>query len=157
MDSRHILMTGATGTIGREMVRELLATGEPHVYLLLRAKGRESARERAERLVAELGLAHHLHAHVHIVGGDVTAPLCGVSAGDQGILQERIDTFFHVAAITYLNGSKKACEQINVGGTAEALRLAWQLHHTGRLQRFVYFSTAFTPGSKRKYHSFEDE
>jgi nucleoside-diphosphate-sugar epimerase len=157
MDSRHILITGATGTIGREIVGELLATGEPHLYLLLREKGRESERQRADRLLDGLGPAHHLRSHVHIVSGDVTEPLCGVSAMDQEILQERIDTFFHVAAITYLNGSKKACEQINVGGTAEALRLAWQIHHAGRLKRFVYFSTAFTPGSRRKYHSLEDE
>lgn len=156
-DSRTIFMTGITGTLGKEMLEEILTTSKDQVILLIRRKGQQSHWDRVRKILAPLGLEILLGTRVHAVEGDITEPQFGLQAHDLHALLHRADTFFHIAALTALNGSQEDCERINVGGTREALKLAWLLKREGRLKRFFYFSTAYVAGSRQTYCSLEDE
>jgi long-chain acyl-CoA synthetase len=81
--------------------------------------------------------------------------MCGVAPGDLDMLRAHASVFVHAAAVTHLGDDSSACQRVNLAGTIEALTLAARLR-TGALSRFLYFSTAFAPGSRQRYRSFED-
>jgi thioester reductase-like protein len=91
-----------------------------------------------------------------VLDGDVTLPKLGISEENLSVLRKEVTEFFHVAALTTLNGSKADCETINVGGAKNAVELAWDLKKNGKMKRFFYFSTAYVAGSRQTYRSFED-
>jgi nucleoside-diphosphate-sugar epimerase len=153
--SGDVLITGATGTIGRALLSELLGGDGGRVFLLLRGRDGLSHDERAAQLLQEAGLLHHLGRRVVVVAGDVTERGLGLSERDRALLRG-VEVFYHSAACTLLTGGREECERVNLGGTLEALALARELHRHEGLRRFVYFSTAYSPGSLQNYHSPED-
>jgi len=155
--SRNIFITGITGTLGKEMLKEILTTSNDRVILLIRRKSQWSHWDRARRIMVPMGLDGLLGTRVQVVEGDITEPQFGLKAHDLHLLMHQADTFYHVAALTSLNGSEEDCMRINLGGTREALKLAWLLKREGKLKRFFYFSTAFAAGSRQTYCSLEDE
>lgn len=152
-----LLVTGATGALGKGLVREFLATGDHGLILVIRGKGRLSPLDRARRLLASSGLDGMLGTRVEVLEGDVTRPDLGLGAIDRARLRREVGAFHHVAALTALNGGEESCRRVNVGGTVEALRLARDLSRGGRLERFVHVSTAFVAGSRGAAHVLEDE
>ncbi|WP_169977820.1 SDR family oxidoreductase [Tautonia rosea] len=157
MSDRPLFITGATGALGRRLIHELLDTTDRTLYLLIRRKGRLSTQDRARKLLAPLGLDALVGSRVRAVEGDVTQPGLGLDPADRDRLRREVVEFFHIAALTELNGSQDQCQRINIGGTTEALRVAWDLLEKGRLERHFHFSTAYVPGSLRPYRSLEDE
>lgn len=156
MGQKTLFLTGITGTLGKELIKELLTSTEDHLFVLIRRKQRHSHWDRVRKILIPFGLEHHLGVRVHAVEGDVTEPFLGIADYDLEIIRKRVDTFYHIAALTNLNGSREDCERINVGGTEHALTLARTLRKNGKLERFFYFSTAYSPGSKQTYCSVED-
>jgi NAD(P)-dependent dehydrogenase (short-subunit alcohol dehydrogenase family) len=111
-------VTGATGFIGRHLVRELLDNREGEVFVLVR----ESSLPRMEALVARWGTDR-----VVPVVGDLGADALGV---DPAWIEEhrgRVDHLFHLAAIYDMTADDETNERLNVGGTRNALGLAGAL------------------------------
>ncbi len=154
---KTVFITGVTGTLGKEFVKELLTTTNDRLYLLIRRKRLESHWARMRKILASEGLEVFLGTRVHVLEGDVTLPDMGLTQADLKLLRRDVREFYHIAALTTLNGSEEDCMQVNLGGTQEALRLAWDLRKNGVLERFFYFSTAFVAGSRQTYHAKEDE
>ncbi|RUL83101.1 SDR family oxidoreductase [Tautonia sociabilis] len=155
MSDRPLFITGATGALGRRLVRELVETTDRSLILLVRGRGGVSAADRVGKLLGPV-VAGQIGSRVELLDGDVTRPGFGLSDADRALLRRRAVEFFHVAALTELNGGRQESEQINVGGTTEALRLAWDLLQEGSLERLFYFSTAYVAGSLRRYDAVED-
>jgi len=153
----NIFLTGITGGLGRELLKEILLSTEDCLYVLVRSSKRLSARERMEKILAAKGLLPFLDKRVFIMEGDVTLPCLGLSKQNQETLKKEVTQFFHIAAVTALNGSEEDCMKVNVGGTVEALALAEMFQQEGDLHRFFYFSTAFVAGSRQDYYAIEDE
>ncbi len=156
-EPRNIFMTGATGVLGRGLIREILTTSSDSLYLLVRRQRTRSHWARIRKILAESDLEIYLGTRVHVIEGDVTFPNLGIPEGDREILLKKVTHVFHVAALTTLNASQADCERINLGGTVEVLKFAWDLKKRGRLERFFYFSTAYVAGSRQTYCSQEDE
>ncbi|MBI3306542.1 MAG: SDR family oxidoreductase [Candidatus Omnitrophica bacterium] len=154
---KTIFLTGVTGTLGKEIVKKLLITTDDHLYLLIRRKNRFTHWDRVRKILAEMGLEIFLGTRVQVMEGDITRPGFGLEPHDLEILQREVTEFYHIAALTALNGSEAECMRINVGGTEEALKLAWQFRKSGCLERFFYFSTAYVSGSLRRFTALEDE
>ncbi|MGY4398361.1 nucleoside-diphosphate-sugar epimerase [Sphingomonas sp. UYAg733] len=109
--SRHALVTGATGGLGRALVGELVAQGY-----------RVTATGRDARIGAELG--------ARFIGADiVTDPI--------EPLVEHVDTVFHLAALSSPWGSADAFRRINVDATERLLRAS----RDAGCGAFVYAST----------------
>ncbi|MGA8290892.1 MAG: SDR family oxidoreductase [Rhodoplanes sp.] len=156
MKNKAILLTGVTGALGQDVIREVLATGNETLFLLIRRKKRLSQRDRARKLLAKYGYEDELGARVYVLEGDVTHLHFGLKEAEMDVLREKITDFYHIAALTSLNAAETACNRANVNGTENALQLAWDLYTNGELQRFHYFSTAYAVGSLQTYHSYED-
>jgi nucleoside-diphosphate-sugar epimerase len=91
----RILVTGATGFIGRAVTRRLLAQGE-RVTVLARPRGGASA---AERIGAALGPAASANG-LEVVVGDLAEPAAGLDAADLARLRATADTVIHCAGET---------------------------------------------------------
>ncbi len=119
------LVTGATGFIGRYLVKELLArAGTGPVFVLVR-------RASVARL-DELRRWWHAGADsVIAIEGDLSAPLCGVSEADRRRLRGQVRHFAHLAALYDMNASDAALVTANVAGTRNALALATDIESGG--------------------------
>ena len=156
-DRRSIFLTGVTGTLGKEFVKELLLTREENLILLIRRKTRYSHWDRARKILSAYGLERFLGTRVAVLDGDITLPEFGLGPEDLNLLRREAREFFHIAALTTLNGSEEDCKRINTGGAQEAVRLAWDFRQNGVLDRFFYFSTAYVAGSRQTLRAKEDE
>ena len=90
-----ILVTGATGFIGREVVQRLLAARR-HVLALARTSDGVPA---VERVVAALGDAPP-GADLDVHEGDLAAPDCGLAREEWQRLRATIETVIHCAGDT---------------------------------------------------------
>ncbi|HEX2016754.1 MAG TPA: SDR family oxidoreductase [Solirubrobacteraceae bacterium] len=108
-------VTGATGFIGRHLVEQLLKRdGDIHVLV------REASTDRLTALIERWGAAQRVHAVI----GDLGEARLGVSDEQLGELKGSIDHFFHLAAIYDMTAEEERNEQLNVGGTRNAVALA---------------------------------
>jgi NAD(P)-dependent dehydrogenase (short-subunit alcohol dehydrogenase family) len=112
----NYFVTGATGFIGRNLVRRLLKR-EGTVYALVRA----GSRGRLEELRTSFGPDG---ARVVPISGELAAPGLGVSEEDLLTLRGDVDHFFHLAAIYDMTAGAEAQEVANVEGTRHAVELA---------------------------------
>jgi nucleoside-diphosphate-sugar epimerase len=131
-----ILLTGATGFLGMEVLARLLERTDRDVLCLVRAGSQAAADERLDSVLAKLyGDAAPHRARVRALPGDLTA---GVVVPDQ-----EIDVVCHCAASIAFDLPLEVAREINVEGTRAMLELA----QSAGARRFVHVSTAYVAGT----------
>ena len=110
-------VTGASGFIGKRLVRTLLARPKTTVHFLMR----RPTKERVARLLAFWGVEPGRAVPVE---GDLTRPALGISAADTAELAGKVDHVFHLAAIYDLEADPEAEMVANIEGTRNAVRFA---------------------------------
>ncbi|RQW27958.1 SDR family oxidoreductase [Rhodobacteraceae bacterium CH30] len=110
-------ITGASGFIGKRLVRKLLQREGSVVYFLLR----DGDQGRIEELRTYWGVDG---SRAIAIAGDLTQPLLGVSAEDVVRLQHKVDHFFHLAAVYDLSADAETQQRTNVEGTRQTVRFA---------------------------------
>jgi NAD(P)-dependent dehydrogenase (short-subunit alcohol dehydrogenase family) len=110
-------VTGGTGFIGRHLVKELTARGEP-VHVLVRP----GSQERLERLLHHCG---EQSRHIVPIEGDLSRELLGIAAPRR--LRGSIRHFFHLGALYDLEADDHELERANVEGTRNALHAAHEM------------------------------
>ena len=113
----HYFVTGATGFIGKRLVRRLLARRGAVVHFLVRP-GSEA---RVPELLAYWGASRQ---RAIPVVGDLTASRLGVAGDALKALKGQIDHFYHLAAVYDLQAGEDSQVQVNVEGTRHAVDLA---------------------------------
>ncbi|MFT7641794.1 MAG: thioester reductase-like protein, partial [Pirellulaceae bacterium] len=135
---KYALLTGATGLLGRYLLRDLTLAGQP-LAVVVRPSRMETCTQRIETAMShwekQLGLA--LQRPV-ILEGDITKPLLGLTSQQIDWLTSHCDTMIHSAASLtfYSDETDKTGEpwRSNVEGTRNVLELCRQctienLHH----------------------------
>ena len=141
-------LTGATGFIGRHLVRTLVKRGGVcHVLV------RRESRGHFERLVRDCNAAG---ISIHPVVGDVTRSGLGLSRDDVAALRGGIDHFFHLAAAYDLRIDDATARAVNVEGTKHAIDLGREL---GVRTCFHHLSSTIVAGcyAGRFYEHMLDE
>jgi thioester reductase-like protein len=113
--ARRILLTGATGFLGGQLLEELLAATDAEIVCLVRDPSRFP--HPASRIP-------HPAPRVRLLTGDLSHPRLGLSQAHVDELADSIDAILHCGAAVnwvYTYGSLRAA---NVLGTLELLRLA---------------------------------
>ena len=110
-------VTGATGFIGKRLVKKLLERRGAVVYFLIRPESRDKIPE-----LLDYWGANETHA-VPVVG-DLVKPLLGLPKADLKKITGKIDHFFHLAAVYDLKADAESQVAINIEGTKNAVALA---------------------------------
>ena len=140
-----VLLTGATGLLGRYLLRDLLARGQ-QVAVVVRGNERMSADARVAALMAaweQRGFAS-LPAP-KVLTGDITSPTLGLSDEDKAWVAEHCDMVLHNAASLSFEDARSEDDEpwrTNLGGTQNVLELCRQLE----IRDFHHVSTAYVCG-----------
>ena len=127
-----VLLTGATGFVGREILARFLEREDRDVFALVRADDDEGA---AGRLPA--------HPRLKAVAGDIEQAGLGLSAEAREHLRQEVTTVVHCAASVSFDMSLDDSRSVNVEGTRRILELA---RTCPGLERLTYISTAYVAG-----------
>lgn len=136
---RDVLLTGATGFIGRFFLAELLRQRSGlRVHCIVRADSAAHGRERIRAALdqAEIG-DDSFEGRIEVVLGDIGRPRLGLSGRQFDALSRRMDAIYHLAADINLVSSYLAIRKINTFGVRNVLELA--LRH--RFKHLFYAST----------------
>ncbi|MFI1461103.1 SDR family oxidoreductase [Nocardia carnea] len=130
MTAGAVLVTGASGLVGAEVVARLAAAGREVVAL--------------RHTEIDIVGAHGNRIEVaEFRSGDVRLPGFGLSAGMRRELGARVETIVHCAATTAFDAADSEYAELNVGGTENAIGLAldWDA-------ALVHLSTAYVCGMR---------
>lgn len=138
---KYVLLTGATGLLGRYLVRDLTALGLP-VAVLARSTGRETAADRVAAALAPLGVAVP-----KVLDGDITAPGLGLSSANRAWVASHCDRVVHSAASLVFHNPDKARDPwlSNFYGTQNVVRLA----RACGVRVMHHISTAYVCGTRQ--------
>ncbi|MDO8450283.1 MAG: SDR family oxidoreductase [Rhodoferax sp.] len=110
-------VTGATGFIGKRLVKKLLERKGSVVYFLIRKE--------SEGKVADLRQYWGASAaRVVPVFGDLTSKKLGVSADSVKMLKGQVDHFYHLAAVYDLEADEASQIAVNIEGTRHTVEFA---------------------------------
>lgn len=143
-----VLMTGATGFVGMEVLARYLERTRRHVYALVRAADDAHAATRLGQAVrARFGRADAHRGRVTAVAADIERPELGLDAGRRDWLAEQVSDVIHAAASVSFSLPLDRSRAINVEGTRRLADLAELCRRRGGLERFSYVSTAYVAGT----------
>jgi thioester reductase-like protein len=145
-----VLLTGATGFLGGEILARLLKRGDRHVYALIRADSDDQAAARLrETILSLLGSIDPWSRRVTAVAADLQVPGLGLSEAQREWLAERVSLVIHSAATVSFELGLEESRQVNVEGTHRVLDLAEFASVCGGLECFTHISTAYVAGDHR--------
>jgi thioester reductase-like protein len=140
----YTLLTGATGLVGRYLVRDLLLSGH-ELAVVVRGSRRQSPRDRMEEVLQhwERELGRPLPRPV-VLGGDIAEPGFGLSESDREWVKDHCSSIIHSAAILEFYGKDRAGEpwRTNLNGTQNMINLCRELD----IRDIHYVSTAYVAG-----------
>lgn len=142
-----VLITGATGFLGTQIVRFLLDQSEYDIMVLIRGIDDDNALIRLSRAWWEWpDLLKAVGERIHIVRGDITENELGMESADYQNLAGIITHIIHTAANWSLRASLNELEKTNVQGSLNLLKLAHLAYKNHNLRRFSHISTAYVAG-----------
>jgi thioester reductase-like protein len=140
----YVFLTGATGLLGRYLIKDLSLAGVPLV-VLVRPSRRATAQHRVENVMCywDKVLGRSLPRPV-VLDGDISEPDLGLDARGMRWVAENCDTMLHNAASLTFQSTGPSSEpwRSNVAGTRNVLELC----RNSRIRRFHHVSTAYVCG-----------
>src|SRR6185369_8349230 len=137
-----VLITGATGFIGGELLQSLEHRTRGTLWSLIRSRQGEGPADRLRERYQRSGRSLAPAANVEAVAGDVTLPGWGLASQDAATITREVDTIVHSAADTSFAADRDP-RQTNVEGVRHLIELARQCQRTPLI---VYISTATNSG-----------
>jgi thioester reductase-like protein len=142
-----ILLTGATGFLGMQVLDRILEETDRPVLACVRATDVVSAQRRVAGTLETLyGIADRHPGRVRAIPADLTMPALGLDAAAWARLARECGAIVHCAASVSFGLGLAEARAINVGGTRQVLGLARRARAEGALARFVHVSTAYVAG-----------
>ena len=113
---REVLLTGATGFIGRYVLRDLLQQ-DPGliVHCLVRADNTDEGEERLQTVLQKANLLEEIDWHrIRVIVGNINEHHFGLNEEEFADLCRRIDAVYHFAAALSLAANYLQLRRINV-------------------------------------------
>lgn len=135
-EPRRVLLTGATGFIGRCLLTDILDRTQATVYCLVRTGGLIAAQDWLDSQSGRYG-----RERVVTIRGDLAQPHLGLGADTYAELADTVDTVVHAGAAVNLALGYQSLRRANVAGLIEILRLMTRgapkrLHHLSTVSVF---------------------
>lgn len=147
--SGRVLLTGATGFVGMEVLARYLERSDRQITCLVRAPSDRAAAERVAVVMRNLfGRGWDRYAsRVDAVAGELREPGLGLSARQRDRLAGEVTTIIHSAASVSFSMPLEEARGINVMGTRRMLEFATLAQQRGGLERYAQVSTAYVAGT----------
>jgi thioester reductase-like protein len=143
-----VLLTGATGFVGMEILARYLERTDERVYVAVRARDDAEAEARiGKTLACMLGDERAHRGRVVPVRADIESPGLGMSEAAREALAAEVTTIVHCAASVSFSLPLDQSRSVNVDGTRRVLELARLCAQHGGLDRLSYISTAYVAGA----------
>lgn len=148
---RHVLLTGATGFVGRFVLAELLQRTQATVHCLVRGRSEQEAATRVRDTLAQWDLWQEEFEHrIVAIPGDLRQARLGIDEASYRALERDVDSIYHCGTSMNHLETYAMAKAANVDSTKELLTLATQ----GRPKLINYVSTTavfsnFAPGTPR--------
>jgi long-chain acyl-CoA synthetase len=146
-----VLLTGATGFVGMELLVRLVEETDRDIVALVRAADDAAAAARIDTLLQMLFAPEHFAAarrRVRAVAADLECPGLGLGESTRDELTASIGAVVHCAASVSFSLELEDARRINVEGTREIMQLAREAQDYGVLDRVVHVSTAYVAGER---------
>ena len=146
-----VLISGATGFLGMEVLLRYLLQTDRTVVALVRAESDAAAAERLRATLDQLvgpARAEAYAARCVVVAADLTRPGLGLDPERHTRIARAVDEIVHSAASVSFDLRIGHARGINVEGTRRMLGLAEACARQGGLQRFAHVSTAYVAGTR---------
>ena len=146
-----VLLTGATGFVGMELLVRLLERSDRDVVTLVRAADDLEAEERMGGVLDTLFAPADVKAvrgRVRAVAGDLERRGLGLAAATRDRLTSEISAVAHCAASISFTQPLEEARRVNVTGTSAVMALASEAHAGGALERVAHVSTAYVAGER---------
>jgi thioester reductase-like protein len=143
-----VLMTGATGFLGQEILLRYLERSDRQIYALIRAENDLRATERVRSILDSLfGDADRYLSRVNAVAADVESAGLGLDHHKREELARCVTEIIHSAASVSFTLPLAESRRVNVEGTRRLLEFAELCQGRGQnLRRFCHISTAYVAG-----------
>jgi len=139
-----VLMTGATGFVGRRLLRVWLEKTPARIVVLTRPQNGNATAARCG--VGDPKLAEDFSRRVKVLAADLTDPQLGLPPVLRSDLATEVTDIVHCGGLVRFDASLADARATNTAGTAAMLELARQCP---RLRRFDHISTAFVAGCRK--------
>ena len=143
---QYVLLTGATGLVGRYLMRDLFLRG-CHLAVIVRPTKRMNVQQRIESILQgwENELGRRLPRPI-ILEGDVCEENLGLGTEEINWIRDHCARVIHSAAALQFNAANVDEEpwRTNLGGTRNVLHLC----RMARIAHFHYVSTAYVCGQR---------
>jgi long-chain acyl-CoA synthetase len=156
--SEELLITGATGFVGMELLGRYLESTERRIIAPVRAADDGAATERVHATLRELfGIrARRYERRVEAVAADLIEPGLGLTRARREQLAGRVSQIIHSAASVSFSLPLEQSRTINVEGTRRLLELAELAHAHGGLELYAHISTAYIAGTHcGRFHEYD--
>lgn len=137
----NVLLTGATGYLGCNLLNTLLKSTDYSVFLLIRASSDEEAFRRINdkfKFYFTQSLDSFRNTRLFVYAADIEKKDLGISKETYGVLVNQIDSIIHSAALTKHYGEYDTFYSANVQATKNLLDLS----QLTKLKHFNYISTS---------------
>lgn len=125
MPERAIILTGATGFVGRFLLVQLLQDTDARIHCLVRARLPEEAQARLRATLVQWGLwRDNFASRLVAVPGDLRLPRLGIDERTYRTLSENVDSIYHCATSMNHLETYQMAKAANVDSAGELLTLA---------------------------------
>ncbi len=149
MSGDAVLLTGATGFVGMEVLARYLERDDREIVTLVRAADIREAQDRMAAVLRNLfgKDADRYAGRVRALPGELTAPGLGLSPAWHEQLVEQVSTIVHSAASVSFSLPIDEARAVNLEGTRRMLEFAADAQAHGGLKRYAQVSTAYVAGT----------
>jgi thioester reductase-like protein len=124
-EPRVVLLTGATGFLGANLLSDLLRSTQHEIVCLVRSGDESAAAEKLRRALELRGFPEKIYGRrLRILLGDLGRPQFGLSQSAFEMLAAEVSLIYHSGAKINLVLPYRVMKPVNVSGTLELLRLA---------------------------------